>query len=339
MKVYTINVAAGLVIPACPADSAEIGFLYAASLTGAGGSAPYVFAISGALPSGLTFDPSANSITGTPAQAGAFPISISITDKAGAKATRNCTLTVRAGLQIVTGGLAAGSTGAAYLVTLSASGGVPPYTWATSAGALPPGLFLNAGTGQITGTPSIAGSYALTLQITDTLGAQTTKDYTISIVPGLFISDCPAPAAILGQPYSATLAASGGTAPYGWSLAAGTLPAGLALQAAGVISGSPTQAGASQFTLMVNDATSKSATRACAIQVTSATLGDHGIRISAHRYLRNRVYADLSSLGRRATLHLVRGRRRAACGPESGSKWRVVGDGIHCGILTNSRFR
>ncbi|MBI3278853.1 MAG: putative Ig domain-containing protein, partial [Acidobacteria bacterium] len=46
-------------------------------------------------------------------------------------------------------------------------GGTPPYVWTVSAGALPPGLSMNAGTGQISGVPSQAGAFSFTARVTD----------------------------------------------------------------------------------------------------------------------------------------------------------------------------
>ena len=62
--------------------------------------------------------------------------------------------------------------------------------------------------------------------------------------------------AVVKSPYSLTLAASGGTAPYIWSVTAGTLPAGLALSTAGVLSGTPTAAGSGSFTVQAKDSAS-----------------------------------------------------------------------------------
>ncbi len=61
------------------------------------------------------------------------------------------------------------------------------------------------------------------------------------------------PAGTVNQDYSQTLTANGGTAPYTWSLASGTLPAGLNLSPQGVLSGRPTAAGSSTFNVQVVD--------------------------------------------------------------------------------------
>ena len=70
------------------------------------------------------------------------------------------------------------------------------------------------------------------------------------------------------QPYSQTLAASGGTPPYKWTLATGALPAGLNLDAGGQISGKPTAKGTAKFTLGVSDAAAKTQTLEFTIVIT-----------------------------------------------------------------------
>jgi large repetitive protein len=71
----------------------------------------------------------------------------------------------------------------------------------------------------------------------------------------LVITTTSLPAAAGGQPYSATLAATGGTTPYTWSLSSGSLPPGLTLNpSTGVISGTPDVAGTYTFTVAVTDA-------------------------------------------------------------------------------------
>ena len=70
------------------------------------------------------------------------------------------------------------------------------------------------------------------------------------------------------QPYSQALAASGGTPPYKWTLAAGTLPGGLKLDSGGQISGKPTAKGGAKFTLQVVDAVTKTQTLEFTIVIT-----------------------------------------------------------------------
>jgi len=63
----------------------------------------------------------------------------------------------------------------------------------------------------------------------------------------------PLPAAVINVPYSATLTAIGGQQPFTWALASGTLPPGLSISAAGVISGTPTALGTTNFKVQVTD--------------------------------------------------------------------------------------
>ncbi|MCL6576955.1 S-layer homology domain-containing protein [Kyrpidia sp.] len=79
-------------------------------------------------------------------------------------------------------------------------------------------------------------------------------------------------AATVGSDYSASLQASGGMAPYSWSLVGGSLPDGLTLTTDGTISGTPTTAGTSTFTVQVTDSsgTPQSATADLSITVDPA---------------------------------------------------------------------
>ena len=61
------------------------------------------------------------------------------------------------------------------------------------------------------------------------------------------------PGAVVGSAYSQPLVASGGTAPYAWSVYNGTLPDGLSLTSDGILSGTPTTAGGNSFSVLVTD--------------------------------------------------------------------------------------
>src|SRR5208283_5398768 len=77
------------------------------------------------------------------------------------------TQTINSAPQVVTTSLPAGTAGTSYSATLAATGGTSPYRWSISSGSLPAGLSLNANTGAITGTPTVAGTSNFTVQVTD----------------------------------------------------------------------------------------------------------------------------------------------------------------------------
>jgi hypothetical protein len=184
------------------------------------------------------------------------------------------TLSVQpAPLGVTTASLAGGTQFLAYSATLTASGGTPPYAWSLATGSLPPGLSLDAATGAISGTPSTSGTYGFTAQVTDSAARTATKALSIAVAaaPALTVTTASLPAGTQYLAYSATLAASGGLAPYTWSIPGGGLPPGLTLDTAtGAISGIPSTAGAFGFTAQVTDAASQTATKGLAISVTAA---------------------------------------------------------------------
>jgi hypothetical protein len=110
------------------------------------------------------------------------------------------------------------------------------------------------GTSNITATQgTITGGAILTVQATS-----------------LVIGTSSLPSAVAGQTYSATLSATGGTAPYTWSLANNTvLPPGLSLSTGGLITGTPTAVGTTTFTVQVVDGSTpqQSATQQLSITV------------------------------------------------------------------------
>lgn len=112
-------------------------------------------------------------------------------------------------------------------------------------------------------------------------GSVTALDLTVSGATGpsggsttttLGISTTSLSSAAVGSTYSASLQASGGSTPYSWSIASGSLPAGLTLDASsGVISGTPTTAQSSSFTVQVSDSADHSGSQSLSIEVTAAT--------------------------------------------------------------------
>lgn len=131
---------------------------------------------------------------------------------------------------------------------------------------LPPGIALNPLTGQLSGVPTTPGTYSFTLRVRDSQG--TVRDIPESITVSAYVP--PSLSGTLAEfsnrtvPYSSGFTASGGTAPYTWSIASGTLPTGLTINAStGVISGTPSDTSYTDrsITVRVVDAAGSSAQR------------------------------------------------------------------------------
>ncbi|HET9782275.1 MAG TPA: Ig domain-containing protein [Candidatus Dormibacteraeota bacterium] len=152
-----------------------------------------------------------------------------------------------------------GEVGVAYgAVSLSASGGVAPYTWSVSSGSLPPGLTLGK-EGAVAGTPSSAGSFSFTIQVADAGDASASIPGTIGIAPALtagLISSCAQYCSVelgcvnacggFGQQ-------SGGAGPYAYTLTQGPLPAGTSLNGLSLNGTFKGTSGWLQFTVQVSD--------------------------------------------------------------------------------------
>lgn len=171
---------------------------------------------------------------------------------------------------IINRNLPNGQNGVAYSTFLKAKFGTKPYTW-TKTGTLPTGLSLNASTGEISGTPSVNGTYSVLYTCTDSAGSPTIANKNLSItiaagvvVTALQITTGSIPNGTVGSAYSATISATGGTTPYTFSITTGVISAGLTLSSAGAITGTPTAAGNYSFTVRATDASSQTYDRAYA---------------------------------------------------------------------------
>jgi hypothetical protein len=151
-----------------------------------------------------------------------------------------------------------GEVGTPYNQIVSASGGTAPYTFSVSSGALPAGLTLNAASGAITGTPTAAGTFIFSITATDANGCSGSRLYTINIAtagcPTITLSPTTLPPGRVNAPYSQSVTATGGTAPYTYTISSGALPAGLVLNPlTGLISGTPQAQGLFNFTIQATD--------------------------------------------------------------------------------------
>ncbi len=159
---------------------------------------------------------------------------------------------------ITTTSVADATLNAAYSATVTATGGVPPLAWTLSSGTLPAGLSLGKSTTDtvnITGKATVAGVYTFTVTVTDATGASSTSGQLQIVVSSLALTTTsPLPPGTVGTLYvGVQFAATGGTPPYAFSLAAGSnLPPGLQLNA-GDLTGTPTTVGNYSFGISVTD--------------------------------------------------------------------------------------
>jgi len=177
-------------------------------------------------------------VAGVPNQTGNYSFTLHITDGMGNIGQRQIKLHV-SGLAIVNTGIAAGTVATPYTQTLDVRGGTAPYAFSLT-GSLPTGISIDPASGAISGTPSTAGSYLVTVQVTDSMGDKLTRNYTLNIYQVAIGSPNVLPNAVYGQPYSYTFTASP-SGSYQWTTTS-TLPSGLSLNTGtGVLSGTPIQ--------------------------------------------------------------------------------------------------
>lgn len=161
-------------------------------------------------------------------------------------------------LQIITRELPPAFAGTPYQVWLASRGGDEPQRWQIASGALPPGLALDEGTGEITGVPlnpAAGRQWPFTVTVRNTCGhpeherdgaepvqlsiAVRARAFTAADFAPLRIATRSLPVVTSGEPYDVSLAATGGLPPYRWALVSGNLPEGLAFSPDGVLMSDP----------------------------------------------------------------------------------------------------
>ena len=285
--IFTITVTGNttrLVITTASAlPTGAVGQPYSQTLSASGGSTPYRWTATQALPAGLNLNTSTGLISGTPTAAGSFSFAVQVTDAAQTSATATFSLTITpATLTITTvSPLFTGTVGTPYAQTFSATGGSTPYSWAVIAGGVA-GLTLDATSGVLQGTPQSAGTFSITIQVTDKNNSRASQSYSLVVnPPTLTITLVSTPVSgMVGVSYSQKLpvVANGGTPPIVWSLVSGSVP-GLTLDLSTlVLSGTPTTAGSYDLTLQAADSAGLSARRSLTITIAPAALSINGSR-------------------------------------------------------------
>ncbi len=171
-------------------DSARVSQAYNNRIVVSGGTPPYYFTDYQGFPAGMSFDPSTGIITGTPlvAQNSGITISVTVQDSGTPVqvAQKEYTLIIKPlGVSITTTSLESGNYMVYYRSQVTATNGLPPYTWkiGPAVGSLPAGLHLDSQTGVIEGIPTQRETQKFTITVTDDDSPATThsKEFTLEI--------------------------------------------------------------------------------------------------------------------------------------------------------------
>jgi Putative Ig domain len=207
----------------------------------------------GSLPSGLTLS-KGGVISGAPTAAGTATFTVKAAGNAkdftGTRVdSREFTLSVTGPLavRLTPSALEAGVSSRTRIVV---NGGAPPFT--LSAQGLPAGVALGAD-GTLTGTPTKAGAFVVTVRLVDANGSVSNIQLTLVVRAKLAIATRALPAARAGHSYQARLRIRGGVPAVRWTVASGALPRGLKLAGNGTVAGTPRAAGTFRVTLRARD--------------------------------------------------------------------------------------
>ena len=267
-RAFTLTVSSILIIENSFLPEVDAATPYAASLAATGGNTPYEWSLAaGTLPSGIKMQ-SSGVVTGTTVLPGNYPFTAKVTDASGNTATRAFTLTVSSILIIENSFLPEVDAATPYAASLAATGGNTPYEWSLAAGTLPSGIKMQS-SGVISGTTVQSGTYPFTAQVTDASGKTAAAAFILTVSSSLVIANAALPEVDAATPYFVSLSATGGIAPYQWSLATGALPSGIQLRSSGVLTGTTALAGSYPFTAKVTDASGNNVTAAFNLTVSS----------------------------------------------------------------------
>ena len=264
-----------------------------------GGQTPYTYAISGA-PSGITINSDSGRITGRPTQTGTFSITVTVTDAEDGTASTAFTLTVPDPVSPLTIASIADvrviQNAAITAIEVSASGGQTPYTYSIS--DAPSGIAIHSSSGRITGRPTQAGTFTITVTVTDDHGRTGTRSFSMTVNAPTPVSSPLTVAEInditvkisavqTNSPITPIqVSASGGQTPYAYSISSNPATgSGLSIHSSsGRITGTPTKAGSFTLTVTVTDKAKKTATESfsMAVSLIGDFNGDGVVNLSDH---------------------------------------------------------
>lgn len=281
-QALSIDIVEPLAITTAALSDTSVGDVYAAAITATGGTAPYTFSISGgALPDGIEIGAD-GSLSGTVAlTATTETFTVEVADSSLPQLTAAQEHTVRVTLEVATSALAEATGGVEYSDGLRARGGLPPFNWSLTAGALPAGLTGPDAAGVISGTPDAVcatASTSLAVQVVDSdTPAMTANragiDLTVSPAT-LDFRTAVLPNGRVNLAYDQRIVVTGGVPPYSFAVTFGNLPSQLSLSANdGRITGTPDTVETQAFEVTVTDACPTTASQHLTLVIDVASPG------------------------------------------------------------------
>jgi formylglycine-generating enzyme required for sulfatase activity len=275
-----------------------------------GGKSPYTFALKtgSALPSGLTLNATTGLLSGKPTVANDYTFTIIATDSGNPvmKEERTFTLYITPyGMEITGPATASGKQYTALTpADLNVTGGTAPFTWST-APALPASLSINSSTGIISGNLTAApGNTTVVVKVSDAKSRNATANFTVTITqrdPVVWGTPEALPSGKELDAYSQNLTASGGLAPYKFTLQSGTLPGGLTLNATtGRLAGTASATSEGNYTFTINASDSGNPVMS-QIRTFTLTIAPYGLSVNGSATISGEQFIAISATTYSAT--------------------------------------
>lgn len=182
---FTFDAAAPSLASIAPASGSTAGGTMV-TITGANFAGPATVSFGGVAATSVTVV-SATEITATAPAHSQGAVDVAVTTSVGTETLYNSFTYVPPAALIfspASGTLPQAMEAEAYSVTVSATGGTGTLLYSIDSGALPPGMILNATTGELTGPldPNTAGNYVFFIKVQDSGGGSATAEYRLTVV-------------------------------------------------------------------------------------------------------------------------------------------------------------
>ncbi len=233
-----------------------------------GGNSPYQFSIkSGTLPPGISLNRATGALSGKPTSTGKFTFEVGVTDAPRPDQGSQSFFVV------VSGGTSGGGGGNVTVsvspTSATLSSNQKQQFTATVSGTSDTGVAWSATSGSVDGNglytaPTVTSQTDVVVTATSTAEGSKSASAAVTVDPvnnqKLQITTGNLPQGQQGDTYSDAFSATGGVTPYSWSISSGTPPPGISMNINGGFAGMPATVGTFNFTVMVTDANSKTAT-------------------------------------------------------------------------------